>query len=180
MIWSSNYYRAFGHTVWTLFFAGKEFAPNCTINGQNIQDYLQDHFINAVGELVKAVAAAGGGDLLESCVLGWDSINEPAEGLIGIRDLNSVPKEQPVRLGPVPTPFDNMRLAMGEPRKVDNYCFTSMGPSKTGQVLLDPKGTRMWISPADDKKRGAGRYGWTRGEEWEVGTCSEFSRLFND
>lgn len=176
MIWSSNYYRAFGHTVWTLFFAGKEFAPKCTIDGKNIQDFLQDHFIDAVGELVKVVAAAGGGELLESCVLGWDSINEPAEGLIGHKDLSVVPKDQPVRLGPVPTPFDNMRLAMGEALSVDYYTFTSMGPSKTGKVLLDPKGKRLWITPADDEKRGAGRWGWRRGDEWEVGTCSEFKR----
>ncbi|BEJ13360.1 hypothetical protein CspHIS471_0305340 [Cutaneotrichosporon sp. HIS471] len=171
MIWASNYYRAFGHTVWTLFFGGKEFAPKCTIDGKNVQDFLQDHFIDAVGELVKVVAAAGNGELLESCVLGWDSINEPAEGLIGVRDVSQVPKDQPVRLGPVPTPFESMRLAMGESLTVDNYKFTSMGPSKTGTVSLDPKGTRLWISPADDAKRGAGRWGWKRGGEWEVGTC---------
>lgn len=179
MIWSSNYYRAFGHTVWTLFFAGKEFAPKCTIDGKNIQDFLQDHFIDAVGELIKVVAAAGDGELLESCVLGWDSINEPAEGLIGVKDLNQVPQDQPVRLGPVPTPFENMRLAMGESLAVDHYKFTSMGPSKTGQVVLDPQGTRLWISPADDAKRGAGRWGWKRGDEWEIGTCSEFCSRLN-
>lgn len=179
MIWSSNYHRAFGQTVWTLFFAGKEFAPKCTINGQNIQDFLQDHFINAVGELAKVVAAAGDGELLDSCVLGWDSINEPAEGHIGMDDLSVVPKEQSVRLGPVPTPFENMQLSMGQAVTVDHYKFTAMGPSKTGRVTLDPRGTRLWITPEDDKKRGAGRYGWRRGDEWEVGTCSEFKSRLN-
>ena len=50
MIWSSNYYRAFGHLVWTLFFAGKTFAPKCIIDGKNIPDWLNDHSCDAVME----------------------------------------------------------------------------------------------------------------------------------
>lgn len=175
MIWASNYHRAFNHTVWTLFFAGKAFAPKCIIDGVNIQDWLQDHFINAVRELSNHIEKAG--DLYEETVLGWDSINEPGEGLIGIWDLSVVPKEQPVKLGPVPTPFQNMRIAEGEAIEVDNYTFGGMGPSKAGTVVLDPKGLKLWLLPEDEATRGGGKWGWKRDPGWKLGTCSKYHGL---
>jgi hypothetical protein len=171
MLWASNYYRAFNHTVWTLFFAGKTFAPKCIIDGVNIQDWLQDHFTNAIAALAEHIQKAGG--LYDECVLGWDSINEPSEGLIGVKDISVVPKEQPVQLGPVPSPFENMKLAMGNPVTVPNFTFTSMGPKKIGMITLDPKGKKLWLSEEADKERGGGKWGWTRGDSWDVGTCSE-------
>lgn len=176
MIWASNYYRPFGHTVWTLFFAGKAFAPKCIIDGVNIQDWLQDHFVNAIAALAKHIDKAGG--LYDECVLGWDSINEPGEGLIGINDLSVVPKEQPVQLGPVPTPFDNMRLANGEAVTVPNFTFTSMGPKKIGMITLDPKGRKLWLSEEAERERGGGKWGWKRGESWKLGECSECGTHF--
>lgn len=171
MIWASNYYRAFGHTVWTLFFAGHAFAPKCIIDGVNIQDWLQNHFIDAVAELAKFIAKFDG--LYEECILGWDSINEPGEGLIRLRDLSVVPKHQPVVLGPVPTPFENMQLAMGRAVTVPVYTFGSMGPAKTGTTTLDPKGTKLWLAPEDEATRGGGKWGWKRDPGWQLGTCSK-------
>jgi hypothetical protein len=177
MLWASNYYRAFNHTVWTLFFAGKEYAPNCIIDGVNIQDWLQDHFVNAVGVLAEHIDKAGG--LYDECILGWDSINEPGEGLIGIKDISVVPKDQAVTLGPVPTPFENMKLAMGQAVTVPYYIFTSMGPKKTSTITLDPKGVKLWLTDEADKERGGGKWGWERGESWKMGTCSEFRRVLH-
>lgn len=169
MIWSSNYYRAFGHLVWTLFFAGKAFAPKCIIDGKNIQDWLNDHYCEAVIELGRVIAEAPG--LLDETVIGWDSINEPSEGLIGIEDLNVTPKNQTVFLGPVPTPFENMQIANGQAVEVPNYRFGPLGPTKDGTVVLDPKGKRLWLTPEDDAARGAGKWGFVRGPEWKVGEC---------
>lgn len=37
------------------------------------------------------------GDLLDVCVIGWDSMNEPSEGLVGFEDLSVVPKSQALK-----------------------------------------------------------------------------------
>ncbi|WWC99068.1 hypothetical protein V866_005962 [Kwoniella sp. B9012] len=170
MIWGTNYTRLAGQTIWTLFFAGKTFAPKCIIDGKNLQDYLQDHFIDAVGTLAKKISEEAS-DLLDECVIGWDSVNEPGEGLIGHHDLSKIPDEQQLKKGPTPTPIEGMRLGEGQPQQVQIWNFGAMGPYRGGHELIDPKGRKLWLSKEDDEKRGGGKWGWTRGESWEMGKC---------
>ena len=51
MIWATNYTRLACQVVFTLFFAGRDFAPKAIIDGKNIQDYLTDHYIGAIEHL---------------------------------------------------------------------------------------------------------------------------------
>ncbi|OCF58151.1 cytoplasmic protein [Kwoniella mangroviensis CBS 10435] len=170
MIWGTNYTRLAGQTIWTLFFAGKTFAPKCVIDGKNIQDYLQDHFIDAVGTLAKKISEEAS-DILDECVIGWDSVNEPGEGLIGHHDLSKIPDEQQLKKGPTPTPIEGMRLGEGRPQQVQIWNFGAMGPYRGGHELIDPKGRKLWLSKEDEEKRGGGKWGWTRGDSWEMGKC---------
>ncbi|WVW79906.1 hypothetical protein I302_101876 [Kwoniella bestiolae CBS 10118] len=170
MIWGTNYTHLANQTIWTLFFAGKTFAPKCIIDGKNIQDYLQDHFIDAVGTLAKKIAEEAS-DLLDECIIGWDSVNEPGEGLIGHHDLSKIPDEQQLKKGPTPTPIEGMRLGEGQPQQVQIWNFGAMGPYRGGHELIDPKGKKLWLSKEDDETRGGGKWGWTRGDSWEMGKC---------
>jgi len=170
MIWGTNYNRLFSETVFTLFFAGRVFAPKCIIDGKNIQDYLQEHFLNAVGALAKKISDAGG--LYESCVIGWDSMNEPGEGLIGQRDIGSVPKDRQLKKGPTASPIQGMKLGMGEKQELDVWDFGGLGPKKSGTQVVDPKGRKVWLAAEEEESRGGGKWGWKRGKEWEMGTCS--------
>src|SRR5262245_17620182 len=69
MIWSTNYFRLAAATIFTMFFGGRDFAPKCVIDGKNIQDYLQDHFINACAHLARRVHEAG--DIENDVIIGW-------------------------------------------------------------------------------------------------------------
>ncbi|KAH9857465.1 glycoside hydrolase [Lenzites betulinus] len=171
MIWSTNYGRLASQTLFTLFFAGREFAPKCIIDGQNIQDYLQSHFIAAFAQLADRIRDAG--DLADECVLGWDSMNEPYEGFCGYADLNTVPTKQTSTLkkGSFPTPAQSLRLGMGSAQTVDNWKFTTMGPKRDGTVTIDPQGQKMWTDPDTEAKGVHPKWGWRRDPGWRLGTC---------
>jgi Glycoside hydrolase family 5 C-terminal domain len=158
--------------MFTLFFAGKDFAPKCIIDGQNIQDWLQSHYIAAFGLLADRIRDAG--DLLDECVIGWDSLNEPFEGLCGNLNLNDMATETTAALkkGPMTTPAQGLRLGMGQPQTVDSWRFGSMGPTKEGQVTIDPQGVTMWLKPSEEREDGVHeKWGWKRNPGWKLGTC---------
>ncbi|KAJ8456253.1 hypothetical protein ONZ45_g18789 [Pleurotus djamor] len=171
MIWSTNYGRLASQTLFTLFFAGRDFAPRCIIDGKNIQDYLQEHYIESFGILADMIRDAG--DLLDECVIGWDSMNEPFEGLCGWIDLNVNPVKQgsTLKKGTYPTPAQSMRLGMGQPQTVDNWTFGAFGPQRDGSVTIDPKGITMWASPDTETDGVNTRWGWKRDKKWRLGTC---------
>lgn len=75
MIWSTNYARQACQTMFTLFWAGRQFAPKAIIDGVNIQDYLQNHYIAACKYLAQRIHEAGG--LENDVVVGFESMNEP-------------------------------------------------------------------------------------------------------
>ena len=70
--WPENYQRAPVATMWTLFYGGDTFCPELS----GVQQELQDRYIGAVAALAERVA-----DL--DNVLGYDTLNEPANGYIG-------------------------------------------------------------------------------------------------
>lgn len=157
--------------MFALFFGGSTFAPKCIIDGVNIQEYLQTHFANAFAELAQRVAAAG--DLLDEVVIGWDSMNEPAEGLISWDDLNAYPQQQgsTLKKGTVPYPAQSFRLGMGQVQTLDNYSFGSMGPKRDGSVTIDPNGVKAWADPSTEPGNIHPRWGWRRDPGWTLGKC---------
>ncbi|KAF7972267.1 hypothetical protein HWV62_18594 [Athelia sp. TMB] len=171
MQWSTNYGRLASQTLYTLFFGGRTFAPKAIIDGQNIQDYLQGHFIAAFGQLADRIRDAG--DLYDACVIGWDSMNEPYEGFCGYPDLNSTPTDQgsTLKKGSYPSPAQSLRLGMGQAQTVDNWKFGAMGPGRDGTVTIDPQGHIMWADPSTEQEGVHPKWGWKRDPEWQLGTC---------
>ena len=165
MIWATNYTRLACQVIFTCFFAGRDFAPKAIIDGQNIQDYLQEHFVSACRHLAQKIQEAG--DLENDVVIGWESMNEPNRGLIGWQDITVVPSDQKLQKGPSPTAWQAILTGSGRPVEMDVYDFGGMGPYKSGTELIDPKGEMAWL-PADYDDS---RYGWKRDPGWKLGEC---------
>jgi hypothetical protein len=165
MIWSTNYYRLAAATMFTLFFAGKDFAPKCILDGMNIQDYLQQHFLRAIGHLAKRIHDAG--DIENDVVFGWETLNEPNKGMIGYEDISVIPKEQALKKGTCPTIWQTMLTGSGRAVEVDTWDMGGMGPYKVGRALIDPHGETAWLPEGYDDSR----YGYTRDPGWKLGEC---------
>lgn len=171
MVWSTNYGRLASQTLFTMFFAGRDFAPRCIIDKVNIQDYLQSHYIAAFGALADRIRDAG--DLLDECVIGWDSMNEPDKGFCGCPDLNVNPSAQGsvLKLDSCPTPAQSLRLGMGTAQTVDTWTFGSFGPRQTGTAPIDPQGRKLWAEPETEPNGVHPVWGWRRHAKWVLGTC---------
>ncbi|KAL9528160.1 Glucosylceramidase [Sphaerulina musiva] len=166
MTWATNYSRLAVQTIFTLFFSGKDFAPKCVIDGVNIQDYLQDHFVGACKHLAQRIREAG--DLEGEVVIGYETVNEPNKGYFGHPNLMTIPEGQKLRKHTTPTGFQAMLTGAGRAVEVELWDFGGFGPHKVGTQLVDPKGTSAWLDPKswDDSK-----YGWSRSPEWKLGEC---------
>jgi hypothetical protein len=136
MIWPSNYARLGAATMFTLFFGGKDFAPNTFIDGVQVQEYLQSHYLNAVKQVAYRLR-----DLPN--VVGYDSLNEPSAGYIGVADANVIQSEF-LLLGPSPSPFQAMLLAAGYPQEIAVYELGFEGMQQTGTQIVNPDGVRLW------------------------------------
>ncbi|KAJ1547842.1 hypothetical protein HK405_004811, partial [Cladochytrium tenue] len=148
MIWATNYFKLACATMFTLFFGGATFAPSLMVEDTdgkrvNIQDYLQSHYCKAFTELAKRIQMCPG--LEDEVVIGYDTLNEPSPGWIGVHDLSVFPESQDLKHGNTPTPFQTLLLGMGFATEVETWDLSWAGPHKTGSSFLNPKGAKAWL-----------------------------------
>ncbi len=147
MIWPTNYAKLGAATMFTLFFAGSDFAPNLCINGQSVQEYLQAHYIEAVRQVALAVKNLPN-------VAGFDTLNEPTTGYIGRSDLT-----QPFGVllkGYSPSPLQSWALGEGIPQEVEVWDTGLTGPKLQRRETLNEAGARLWREGCRDVWRAHG------------------------
>ena len=136
MIWPTNYDKLGAATMFTLFFAGNDLAPKTLIDGVPVQEYLQGHYIAAVKQLALRLR-----DLPN--VVGYDSLNEPGSGFVGVADLNSAHRGF-LRAGASPTFWQAILAGAGYPQEVDFWELRLPRPRRTGRITLNPNGVSLW------------------------------------
>ncbi len=140
MVWPSNSTKLAAASMMTLFFAGNDFAPLLQVEGQPIQEYLQDHYFAAMRKVAERLK-----DLPN--VVGYDTFNEPIPGYIGWPDLNL--RYGVLQTGFSPTPFQSMLLGAGLPQYIDLLERGILAINKLGQKMLNPGRVRVWREGAD-------------------------------
>ena len=167
MVWATNYNRLASNVMFTMFFSGSIYLPKAVIDDVNIQQYLQDHFIEAYAFLMDQIKERIP-EVFRTCLLGIESMNEPNSGYFGFSDLNSCPPDQNLKLDETPTPIQAFRLGMGIPEHVDTYSLSIVGPTKSGSTWIDPQGIKAWVTEEESKDK---HYGFNRSSQWKLGEC---------
>lgn len=78
--WRANYKLYACRTLFTLFYGGHTYAPGMMIDGDPVQDYLQEHFINAMNHTARR---------LKDCdaIIGFSLPSNTSAGYIGLADV---------------------------------------------------------------------------------------------
>lgn len=135
-LWFLNYFRYPVATMFTVFFAGKMLAPFLLVEGQNIQDFLQEHFIAAFTHLAKKLARFKN-------IVGYGSLNEPSAGYIGKENLKEA-QGMGTGLRLAPTPFEEMFISEGNPHKVDIRFFYGLKGIPVAKKRLNRNAVSIW------------------------------------
>jgi len=106
MVWNSNNSRLAAGTMWTLFFAGNDFAPKTMIDGVPVQDYLQSHFLGAMAQVASTLKDSPN-------VIGFDILNEPSVGFVGFQDVRDIGPNS-YFIGWRVDPWSAMQMGAGE------------------------------------------------------------------
>jgi len=158
MTWAQNYAYPANAIMWTLFFAGKTFTPDFEIDGQNVQDYLQQHYMGCLIEVAKRIEHM-------PHVIGFDTLNEPGSGYVGKplsyqhvarTDINP----RPPRPGLAWSPLDGFAVAHGLPRAVPRMGVDreQMKIVQQETETINPTGVSIWRDGAKDPFEAAGAY----------------------
>lgn len=126
LIWATNYARLAPATMFTLFWAGNDFAPATKIHGVPAQEFLQQHYIDAFSQLAIRLRDV-------PSIVGYEVMNEPSRGYIGWENLRSAGQ---FRYWPTPSPYQAMLLGSGYPQRV-------------WLRMTNPKRERVWLPGYD-------------------------------
>ncbi len=143
MYWDNNNVRFANATMWTLFFGGRNFAPSCKIDGINVQDYFQQHYIGAVKQIANNVKDF-------SSIIGFDSLNEPKKGWIEDKVDSSGKEGFSEVLGHAFTPFDAMVTAAGYSRTIPYREIKLTSIKETRKDTLNQNKISCWLEEAQD------------------------------
>ncbi|KAI8867875.1 glycoside hydrolase, partial [Ramicandelaber brevisporus] len=140
MVWFTNATKLACATMFTLFFAGDTFAPKLQgVGDESVQEYLQRHFVACYEHLAQRLAHL-------PAVAGFESMNEPTCGYVGLEDVHRYSAIGDLRYGDAPSPIQSFALGHGISQTIDVYALSWPQPTrKVGTRTIDPKGKSAWL-----------------------------------
>ncbi|KAF9970630.1 hypothetical protein BGZ73_006634 [Actinomortierella ambigua] len=123
MVWPTNYTKLAASTMFTLFWAGDTFAPQTTYEGEPIQQFLQRHYIDCYAHLARRLSHL-------DAVIGFEVMNEPHPGYIGLKNLKQYEYEANLFFGDFPSALESMALGAGIPQNIGHWVKSWPYPTK--------------------------------------------------
>ncbi|KAJ1309337.1 hypothetical protein OPQ81_006117 [Rhizoctonia solani] len=153
--WPTGYQKLAASTMATLFWAGNTYAPKLRVKSRtseelvNVQDFLQDHFLDAFDRLVRAV-----GDC--KAVVGFELMNEPHRGYVSIPSLHSFDYNTDLHLHDTPNALQSFALGAGHAVRIPHYVRSWPWPTRIGEhVIRNEQGVKAWRADGPTQETGA-------------------------
>jgi hypothetical protein len=131
MIWPSNYNRYAAATMFSLFFSGKTYAADLQVEGENVQDWLQNRYIAAFKHAQRRLKNL-------TAIKGWGTMNEPHQGFIAHQNLENS-EDVMIPIGHRPSPWQSICAASGFTAKIPVYSKISIGKRVSHHETLNHK-----------------------------------------
>ena len=177
MSWPANARRPANGIMWTLFFAGRDFAPGLAIDGVNVQDYMLEHYLGAMREIALRVR-----DLPN--ILGFDSLNEPVGGWIGqsftYRHLGPSDTDTNRAMpGLAWSPLDGLLVSHGVARSIPDLEFDPMVKAAVHRKdrTINPERISIWTEGRSDPFQDAGAWRLNQDGTFDVFRHDFFQRV---
>ena len=158
-VWGHNYARLGSATMFSLFFGGNDFAPNLMVEGEPVQEYLQNKYCAAIAKVASVLQH-------EQNVIGFDTLNEPSNGFIGFEKLNEVHTIVPFLWDM--SPFSLMAMAAGF--RYNNVPFYNSPMVYDGSYDMNPEAVSAW-------KGGSAECIWRKHGVWDIDPATQRPRI---
>ncbi len=164
MHWTNNLIRLPNRVMWTLFFGGNDFAPSCKVDGINAQDYLLNHYFNALKQVALRVKD-------NNNVIGFDNLNEPSSGFIELK-VDGSGFDFSDTMGHAFTPIDAMVTGAGYPRIIGYRELKRFGIKQTRKDEINKNKVSCWLEGFESI--------WKKEGVWEMEDNGNPTILKND
>ncbi|KAI7818264.1 glycoside hydrolase superfamily [Gamsiella multidivaricata] len=139
MVWPTNYTKLAASTMFTLFWAGDTFAPNKTYQGEPIQQFLQNRYLECYNYLARRLCHL-------DAVIGFEIMNEPHPGYIGLENLKQYDFNSNLIFGDSPSALEGFALGDGMTVPIEVWVKSWPLPTKKHRTrLINTEKESAWL-----------------------------------
>ncbi|KAF9913835.1 hypothetical protein BX616_009476 [Lobosporangium transversale] len=129
MVWPTNYTKLAASTMFTLFWGGDVFAPKKFYQGEPIQQFLQNRYLECYQHLARRLAHL-------DAVIGFEVMNEPHHGYIGLENLKKYDFNSNLFFGDCPSALEGFALGAGMTLPIEVWVKSWPMPTKKHKTRL--------------------------------------------
>ncbi|KAF9566428.1 hypothetical protein EC968_003739 [Mortierella alpina] len=139
MVWPTNYTKLAASTMFTLFWAGDTFAPNKMYQGEPIQQFLQNRYLECYHHLARRLSHL-------DALVGFEVMNEPHPGYVGLDNLKKYDFNSNLFFGDCPSAVEGFALGDGMTLPIDVWIKSWPFPTKKQRTrMVNTEKESAWL-----------------------------------
>ncbi|KAF9107190.1 hypothetical protein BGX29_007091 [Mortierella sp. GBA35] len=139
MVWPTNYTKLAASTMFTLFWAGDTFAPKKMYQGEPIQQFLQNRYLECYHHLAKRLCHL-------DAVVGFEVMNEPDAGYVGLKNLKRYDFNSKLFFGDSPSALESFALGDGMALPIEVWVKSWPFPTKKERTrIINTNNDSAWL-----------------------------------